>query len=84
MTVSSTSNDSSGLNPRIVLSFPISSAPRADPWEAPVFIFVGAGYAMIVRSWMNEGRSVTAFAASIASRMPVTFSPPSNSWTCQP
>ena len=42
------------------------------------------GSAMIVRSWMNDGLSVTAFAASIASRMPVTFSPPSTSCTCQP
>ena len=39
---------------------------------------------MIVRSWMNDGLSVTALAASIAARMPATFSPPSTFCTCQP
>ena len=39
---------------------------------------------MIVRSWMNDGLSVTALAASIAARIPVTFSPPSTSCTCHP
>ena len=39
---------------------------------------------MIVRSGMNDGLSVTALAASMASSMPVTFSPPSTSCTCQP
>ena len=39
---------------------------------------------MIVRNWMNDGLSVTAFAFSIASRMPTTFSPPSTFCTCQP
>ncbi len=39
---------------------------------------------MIVRTEMNDGLSVTALAASMASSMPTTFSPPSTSWTCQP
>ena len=33
---------------------------------------------------MNDGLSVTALAAAIASWMPTTFSPPSTVWTCQP
>ena len=39
---------------------------------------------MIVRTEMNDGLSVTALAAAMASSMPTTFSPPSTSWTCQP
>ncbi len=39
---------------------------------------------MMVRSSMNDGRSVTAWAAAMASWMPTTFSPPSTLCTCQP
>ena len=61
-----------------------SSAPRALPCEAPVFILVGAGHAMMVRRQMIDGLSVTALAAATASSIAVTFSPPSTYWTCQP
>ena len=44
-----------------------SSAPSAEPWLLPVFCRVGAGHAMIVRSTMKLGRSVTASALRIAS-----------------
>ena len=40
-----------------------SSAPRAEPCALPVFCFVGAGQPMIVRSAMNDGRSVSLRAA---------------------
>ncbi len=39
---------------------------------------------MIVRTWMNDGWSMTCLAFSMASRMPTTFSPPSTFCTCQP
>ena len=43
-----------------------SSAPSAEPWALPVFWALGAGQAMIVRSTMKLGRSVTASASRIA------------------
>ena len=87
MTSSATSKVCSGSKPRIFLVAATSSSPSAEPWALPVFCLFGAGQPMIVRSWMNDGRSVTAWAASQASTRPrcsVTFSPPSTSWTCQP
>ena len=36
-----------------------SSSPSAEPWDLPVFCGLGAGQAMIVRSTMKLGRSVT-------------------------
>ncbi|SHV13890.1 Uncharacterised protein [Mycobacteroides abscessus subsp. abscessus] len=39
---------------------------------------------MIVRSAMNDGRSVTARALASASSRPVTFSPLTTVCTCQP
>ena len=77
MTSSETSNDFSGSKPRMVLVAAISSAPSADPCEAPVFILVGAGKAITVRRQMIDGLSVTALAASMAASIPATFSPPS-------
>jgi len=50
----------------------------------PVFISFGAGYPMIVRNSINDGRSVTALALAMASSIPTTFSPPSTRCTCQP
>ena len=68
-----------------------SSSPSAEPWALPVFWAFGAGQAMIVRRLMKLGRSVTAFAAWIASQSAadvlVVPWPPlvqSTSWTCQP
>jgi hypothetical protein len=61
-----------------------SSSPSAEPCTPPVFILVGAGYPMMVRSAMNDGLSVTFLASAMAASMPSTFSPPSTSWTCQP
>ncbi len=49
-------------------------SPSAEPCAAPVFCLVGAGQPMIVRSTMNDGLSVTALAASIASYSAWTFS----------
>ena len=43
-----------------------SSAPSAEPWILPVFCLFGAGQPMIVRSAMNDGRPVSALAASSA------------------
>ena len=67
-----------------------SSAPSAEPWALPVFCLVGAGQPMIVRSRMNDGRSVSSVAASSAA-----YSASTSSWyllpavkstvcTCQP
>ncbi len=68
-----------------------SSSPSALPCALPVFCAFGAGQAMMVRRAMNDGRSVTALAASKAAASACTFSayfPPSESqstrWTCQP
>ncbi len=44
-----------------------SSSPSAEPCAASVFWALGAGQAMIERIAMNDGRSVTCLAASIAS-----------------
>jgi hypothetical protein len=41
-----------------------SSLPSAEPWALPVFCLFGAGQPMIVRSAMNDGRPVSARAAS--------------------
>ncbi len=66
----------------------ISSAPRAEPWEASVFWAFGAGQAMIVRIAMIEGRAVSACAALSAAYSACTsMSPPSSGstrCTCQP
>ncbi|SKZ52017.1 Uncharacterised protein [Mycobacteroides abscessus subsp. abscessus] len=43
MTSSETSKFLSGSNPRASLVLATSSAPRAEPWMAPVFILSGAG-----------------------------------------
>ena len=73
-----------------VLSAAISSAPRAEPWEPAVPWAEGAGHAMIVRRRMNDGLSVTFWAARIASlsaaRSSTYSEPPRQStvWTCQP
>ena len=66
MTSSATSKVCSGSKPRIFLVAATSSAPSAEPWALPVFWAFGAGQAMIVRSTMKLGWSVTASAAWIA------------------
>ena len=52
-----------------------SSAPSAEPWTLPVFCLFGAGQPMMVRSAMNDGRSVSAFAACSAA-----YSASTSSW----
>ena len=54
----------SGSKPRISLVAATSSAPSAEPWILPVFCLFGAGQPMMVRSAMNDGRPVSALAAS--------------------
>ena len=66
MTSSGTSKVLSGSKPRISLVAATSSSPRAEPWALPVFWALGAGQAMIVRSTMMLGWSVTRSAARIA------------------
>jgi hypothetical protein len=68
-----------------------SSAPSALPCALPVFCASGAGHAMIVRSEMKDGRSVTSRALSSALASAATSSSyvpsaesQSTSWTCQP
>jgi hypothetical protein len=61
-----------------------SSSPSAAPCALPVFILFGAGKPITVRSRMNDGRVVSARAASNADMMATTSSPPSTTWTCQP
>ena len=56
----------SGSKPSTSLVAATSSAPRAEPCALPVFWALGAGQAMIVRSRMKLGLSVTASAALIA------------------
>ena len=51
-----------------------SSSPSAEPWALPVFCLFGAGQPMIVRSTMNDGRPVSALAASIAASSASTSS----------
>ena len=65
-TSAGTSKVCSGSKPRIFLVAATSSVPSAEPWLLPVFWRVGAGHAMIVRSTMKLGRSVTAWALRIA------------------
>ncbi len=67
MTSSETSKDFSGSKPRTRLVAATSSSPSAEPCAASVFWAFGAGQAMIERMAMKDGRSVTCFAASIAS-----------------
>lgn len=87
-TSSLTSKDFSGSKPRTRLVAATSSSPSAEPWAASVFWACGAGQAMIERIAMNDGLSVTAFAASIAaysastSRSPLSLG--ATRWTCQP
>ena len=57
----------SGSKPSTFLVAATSSAPSAEPCALPVFCRFGAGQAMIVRSTMKLGRSVTASAFWIAS-----------------
>jgi hypothetical protein len=65
-TSASTWNDRAGSRPSTSLVAATSSLPSAEPWILPVFCLFGAGQPMIVRSEMNDGRSVSAFAASNA------------------
>ena len=74
MTSSETSKVWSGSKPSTFLVAATSSAPRAEPCDFPVPCSLGAGQAMIVLSSMKLGWSVTALAASIASRRAATFS----------
>ena len=80
-----------GSNPSSSLVLATSSSPSADPCAFPVFWASGAGQAMIVRSTMKLGRSVTASAFLIASCSAGTSSAyvvsswvQSTVWTCQP
>ncbi len=66
MTSSPTSKVRSGSKPMTRLVAATSSAPRAEPWASPVFWASGAGHAMIVRSTIRLGWSVTRSAAWIA------------------
>jgi hypothetical protein len=67
-TSSSTGKFTSGSKPRISLvAGDLVGAERGAVRGLPVFCLVGAGQPMIVRSTMNDGLSVTALAASIAS-----------------
>src|SRR3984957_2381022 len=50
-----------------------ASSPRAEPFALPVFINFGGGKPMMVRSEMNDGLSVAAFALAMASSMPTAF-----------
>ena len=91
MTSGSTSKASAGSKPSTSLVAATSSAPSAEPCAFPVFWAFGAGQAMIVRSRMKLGLSVTASAALIAAYSAGTSSryslPPwvqSTSCTCQP
>ena len=68
-----------------------SSAPSALPWALPVPCLFGAGQPMIVCSAMNDGRSVSARAASSAAASASTsssYEPSSETkltrCTCQP
>ena len=69
---------------------PTSSSPSAEPCALPVFCLFGAGQAMIVRSPMNDGRSVSALAASSAAssasrpRRTSVRASQSTRCTCQP
>ena len=60
MTSAATSKVWSGSKPSIFLVAATSSSPSAEPWALPVFCALGAGQAMIVRSRMKLGLSVTA------------------------
>ena len=62
-----TSKCCSGSKPRIFLVAATSSAPSAEPWEAPVPCAWGAGQAMTVRSTIRLGWSVTSAALRTAS-----------------
>ena len=86
-----TSKVLSGSKPRTRLVAATSSSPSAEPWALPVFWAEGAGHAMIVRSTMKLGRSVTALALRIAScRAGTSSTYLVSSWvqstvcTCQP
>ncbi len=87
-TSSGTSKDFSGSKPRTRLVAATSSSPSAEPCAASVFWALGAGQAMIERIAMNEGRPVSALAASMArysaagSRSPFAFG--ATRCTCQP
>src|SRR3954453_6839458 len=89
-TSSVTSNVCSGSKPSSRFVAATSSAPRAEPCALPVFCLFGAGQPMIVRSVMNDGRLVSAFAASIAASSASTSSTywplcfQSTVCTCQP
>ena len=87
-TLSSTWNDSSGSSPSSTLVAATSSAPSADPCALPVFRRLGAGQPMIVRRAMNEGREVSARAASTATARAATSTLPSGLTStycvCQP
>ena len=54
-TSSATSKVLSGSKPRISLTAATSSSPSAEPCALPVFMALGAGKAMTVRSRMNDG-----------------------------
>ena len=84
ITSGATSKVASGSRPRIFLVALTSSSPSAEPCAAPVFCLFGAGQAMIVLSWMNDGRPVSAFAAAKAASTAARSSPSSTRCTCQP
>lgn len=88
MTSSATSKVFSGSKPRTRLVAATSSSPSAEPCEASVFWACGAGQAMIERAAMNDGRPVSALAASSALYRPAGSRSPlgswSTRWTCQP
>ena len=89
-TSSATAKDFSGSKPSSFLVVATSSAPSAEPCALPVFCLLGAGQPMIVRRLMNEGRSLSACAARIASCSAATSSwypssvRQSTCWTCHP
>ena len=90
-TSSETSNVWSGSKPRTFLVAATSSSPRAEPCASPVFWALGAGQAMIVRSTIRLGLSVTLSAFSSAFQTASTSSAyswpswvQSTVWTCQP
>ena len=66
ITSGSTAKVAAGSKPSTVFRPATSSAPSFEPCEPWVSCLVGDGHAMIVRSRMKDGLSVTALAASIA------------------
>jgi len=66
-TAGSTAKLASGSKPSAFFSPATSSAPSLAPWTEWWPALVGSGQPMMVVSLMNDGLSVTDFAASMAS-----------------